>query len=130
MLETQKAKANLADIQAELELETAKLINEAQQKLELSKIDEEIAKAKAVETVYMKEEEAALPTRSCGSNISRVSMRSSIVQKAKIAELEAERKARLKTQQAEMEIQRIKEEHNIELKRRLRVSKHRSTEDG
>ena len=86
MLETQKAKANLADIQAELELETAKLINEAQQKLELSKIDEEIAKAKAVETVYMKEEEAALPTRSCGSNISRVSMRSSIVQKAKIAE--------------------------------------------
>ena len=46
-----KAKANLADIQAELELETAKLINEAQQKLELSKIDEEIAKAKAVETL-------------------------------------------------------------------------------
>ena len=123
MLETQKAKANLADIQAELELETAKLINEAQQKLELSKIDEEIAKAKAVETVYMKEEEAALPTRSCGSNISRVSMRSSIVQKAKIAELEAERKARHKTQQAEMEIQRIKEEHNIELKRRLRAAK-------
>ena len=80
------------------------------------KNDEEIAKTKAVETVYMKEEEANLPTRSCGSNISRVSMRSSMAQKAKIAELEAERKARLKTQQAEMEIQRIKGEHNIELK--------------
>ena len=50
-------------------------------------------------------------------------MRPSMSQKAKIAELEAERKARLVTQQAEMEIQRIKEEHSIKLKRRLRVAK-------
>ena len=38
MLENQKAKANLVDIQAELELETAKLMKEAKQKLELSNI--------------------------------------------------------------------------------------------
>ena len=50
-------------------------------------------------------------------------MHSSIAQKAKIAGLEAEREAKIKTQEAEIEIQRIKENHDIELKRRLRVAK-------
>ena len=127
MIETQKAEAKLADIQAELEAETAKLMKETQQKLELSKIDGEILKVKAIETVYMEEEAAAsaasLPARSSHSQVSRVSMHSSIAQKAKIAGLEAEREAKIKTQEAEIKIQRIKENHDIELKRRLRVAK-------
>ena len=57
MLNTQKAEAEMAEAQAELEAETAKLLKENNQKLELFKIDEEIAKAKAVENIY-KEEEA------------------------------------------------------------------------
>ena len=60
MLETQKAKVNLADIQTELELGAEKLMNEAQQKLELSKIDEEIAKAKAVKTFTWKKKKKLL----------------------------------------------------------------------
>ena len=61
MLETQKAKVNLADIQTELELGAEKLMNEAQQKLELSKIDEEIAKAKAVKTFTWKKKKLFCP---------------------------------------------------------------------
>ena len=58
-------------------------------------------------------------------------MRVSIDQKAKIAEL-VEGKARLKTQQAEMEIQRIKKEHNIRVEKETEgcQTKHQSTEDG
>ena len=129
MIETQKAEIKLADIQAELEAETAKLMKETQQNLELSKIDGEILKAKAIENVYWEKEAAAsaasLPARPSHSQVSRVSMRSSTAQKAKIAGLEAEREAKIKTQEAENEIQRIKENHDIELKRRLRVDNKR-----
>ena len=49
-------------------------MKETQQKLELSKIDGEILKAKAIETVYMEEEAAAsaasLPARSSHSQVS------------------------------------------------------------
>ena len=122
MLNTQKAEAEMAEAQAELEAETAKLLKENNQKLELLKIDEEIAKAKAVENIY-KEEEAAAPEASNHSQSSRVSRRSSIAQKAKVAGLIAEKEAKMKTQEAEAKIQRIKEKHETELKRRLKAAK-------
>ena len=92
------------------------------------KIDEEIAKAKAIEKVYMEEENtaasvASMPAKSNNSQISRVSRRSSTAQKVKVFGLEAEREAKIKTQEAEIEIQRIKEKHGIELNRRLKIAK-------
>ena len=122
MLNTQKAEAEMAEAQAELEAETAKLLKENNQELELLKIDEEIAKAKAVENIY-KEEEATAPEASNHSQSSRVSRRSSIAQKAKVAGLIAEKEAKMKTQEAEAKIQRIKEEHETELKRKLKAAK-------
>jgi len=109
---TQEAEAELYAIKAEVEAETAKQLKEAQQKIELLKLEEEISKAKAIKDVYIKEENAAIQKgsdKSCkskssnSSHISRVSNKSSIAQEAHIAGLEAEGRAKRKTQQAELD---------------------------
>ena len=153
MIKTHHAEAEYRAIQLEVEALGAKQLKEVEQKLQLLKIDEEIDKAKAMQQVYSQEENAtgsntpaskrsgssnnsqvsrvskrssSTSKRSSSSNdsqVSRVSKRSSIAQKARIAGLEAERIAKLKTQEAEREIEQIKKQNALELDKKLRQAK-------
>ena len=122
MLRTQKAETEYETLQAEAEAKAAKQIKEVEQRLQLLKIEGELEKAKAIQNVYDQEENKARSVAS--SNVSRAS-RSSIVQRVKIAGLEAEKTTRLRIQEAELEIEKIKEQHTIDLAKKLKNAKHK-----
>ena len=48
-----------------------------------------------------------------------------MVQRVKIAGLEAEKTTRLRIQEAELEIEKIKEQHTIDLAKKLKNAKHK-----
>ena len=132
MRETQEAEAQADTIKAEVEVEMAKRLKVAQQKTELLKIEEQIAKAKAMKQVYKEKEgsklgpgtgEDCLSRSSRGSHTSRVSKRSSVAQEALIAGLKAESEAKRKTQEAEIQVERIKSEAAALMARKLKETK-------
>ena len=121
--------AQEAEIQAEIERveEEKRLaiqVKASQQKTDLLKMEEKIAKAKAMEEVYQLEEEyqeqlsgqsnvskASKSTKSSKrSASSRVSNRSSVAKRAELAGLKAELEAKKKTHQSEIQTEQLKGE--------------------
>ena len=115
--------AQKAEIQAEIakvdeEKRLAIQLKAAQQKTDLLKMEEKIAKVKAMEEVYKIEEinqeklsgQSSASKNSKSTSASRVSNRSSVAKRAELAGLKAEVEAKMKTQQSEIKTELLKNE--------------------
>ena len=122
-----KCKALVDAQEAELQAKIAKVDEEkrlaiqlkaAQQKTDLHKMEEKIAKVKAMEKVYKIEEidqeklsgQSNASKNSKSTSASRVSNRSSVAKRAELAGLKAEVEAKMKTQQSEIKAELLKNE--------------------
>jgi len=109
LLSAQEDEIRSETIRVEEESELATRITKAKQQRNLLRM-EEIAKIKAMEKMYREEEKLqgdghASDTR---SNVSHVSCRSSVVKRAELAGLNAELSAKRKTQEAELNLEKLK----------------------
>ena len=127
LLDAQEAEIQAEMARVEEEKGLAIQVKASQQKTDLLKMEEKIAKAKAMEEVYRLEEmhqeqlsgqshvsNASKSTKSSKyskrSASSRISNRSSVAKRAELAGLKAELEARKKTHQAEIQTEQLKGE--------------------
>ena len=124
MKKTHEAEGQIDTIKAEIEVELAMKTKAAQQNCELLRIEEQIAKAKAMRQLYKEKEAENNSSRSSRvSHTSRISNRSSIAQDAIIAGLKAESDAKRNTQNAEIQVEQLKLEAATLMARKLKEQK-------